>query len=490
MIKITNKIKKQQPRFWNACVFHPTDAVEDPWGKRILDKIAEDGAIDTVRIYNMLEDIVYRGEDGELLYDFRINDLRLDYLIEKGYNLIIAFAAVPDCISQGNAIKTSVSKNKTRYKGKMFNTSPPSDPALWEEACYQYTRHIVERYGIETVSKWYFHCFNEPDITPFFMAATPSEQVKPRCDEYCKMYHAFERGVRRVSDEIRIGGPALAGRLDFLAQFLNYVKENELKLDYIALHNYGIGAPELKECDNDLTVNTILEKHERAMAVIRKCGFEDTKIIIDEWGAATRGFANKEEYPALMFRETEFFSAYYAKLIYRFIEKGYPLESLAICLSGQHEMTEDFTGFRNFFTLNFIKKPIYNAHIMSSRLGTDLLFCECDNENIYTIPTKKPDGSYAVMLSYSSEYFDPNMPAVSEKIEIEGCTKKTARVYKIDGETTNPYRLYEKLGIGIPDEKEIFLLREEGILKSEAVPLENGIINLTLSANSTFLIEV
>ena len=86
MIKIGNKIIKKQPKFWNHALFHPTDAVEDPWGKRILDRMAADGAIKTIRIYSMFEDIVYIGESGELCYDFRLSDLRLDYLIEKGYS--------------------------------------------------------------------------------------------------------------------------------------------------------------------------------------------------------------------------------------------------------------------------------------------------------------------------------------------------------------------------------------------------------------------
>ena len=38
--------------------------MEDAWGKRILDKMSEDNAIDTVRIYAMLEDIVYIDENG------------------------------------------------------------------------------------------------------------------------------------------------------------------------------------------------------------------------------------------------------------------------------------------------------------------------------------------------------------------------------------------------------------------------------------------
>ena len=88
MIKINDIIIKQQPNFWNHCLFHPTDAIEDPWGKRILDKMAEDGAVKTIRIYTMFEDIVYLDERGEIQYDFRLSDLRLDYMLEKGYDIL------------------------------------------------------------------------------------------------------------------------------------------------------------------------------------------------------------------------------------------------------------------------------------------------------------------------------------------------------------------------------------------------------------------
>lgn len=59
MIRIGKETIKKQPKFWNHALFHPTDAIEDPWGRRILDRISADGAIKTVRIYSMFEDIVY-----------------------------------------------------------------------------------------------------------------------------------------------------------------------------------------------------------------------------------------------------------------------------------------------------------------------------------------------------------------------------------------------------------------------------------------------
>ena len=120
MIRIGKSVIKDQKNFWNACVFHPTDAVEDPWGRRILDQMAKDGAIGTVRVYSMFEDIVYLDEDGGLCYDFRLSDLRLDYLMERGYDLLVAYAGIPDCIASSTKNKTTAAKNKTRYKGKMW----------------------------------------------------------------------------------------------------------------------------------------------------------------------------------------------------------------------------------------------------------------------------------------------------------------------------------------------------------------------------------
>lgn len=493
MIQIGDQVIRRTKKFWNHCLFHPTDAVEDPWGKRILDRIAKDRSIDTVRIYAMLEDIVYLDEAGKLQYDFRLNDLRLDYLVEKGFDLIIAYAAVPDCIAESTRFKKASAFNATRYKGKMWNTAPPADVAVWEEICFQYTRHIVERYGLERVSKWHLHCFNEPDIPSFFMGQLPAGHEKERSEAYCRMYAAFVRGLLRVSESLTIGGPALANKPLFLDYFLQFVRENHLRLDYIALHNYGTSPKALHEGTAKITVQNNLSRHESYMEVIRKNGFEATEIVLDEWGVATRGFANRLESPELMFRETEVFSAYYGKLIKAFLDTGYDLSKLVICLSGQHEMTEDFTGFRNFFTMNFIAKPIYNAHLLASRLGTDLVEGKTDDENIALIPTKTGDG-YAILIGYASAYFEEDIPAIFESIGFaQDITGNTVTVWAIDRETANPYRLFAQYGSPeIPDAQQIDALRQEGQLKPICQYVAEGrcLQPVCLKPNGLYLVTV
>lgn len=494
MIKIENKIVKKQPKFWSSAVFHPTDAVEDPWGKRILDRMAEDGAIQTVRIYSMFEDIVYTGENGELCYDFRVSDLRLDYLTEKGYDLLIAYGGMPDCIAASTDNKTSVSKNKTRYKGKMWNSAPPKDYALWEEICYEYTKHNVERYGIETVSKWRLQCFNEPDIAAFFLSELPCSDeatMSFRLPAYCRMYAAFERGVRRVSERISIGGPALALRTEFLKGFLNYVSEHHLKLDFISVHNYGTAPGELNNGSKSINVQNNLDKHRLHVDTVASCGFGDTPLCVDEWGFSTAGFYNSEDCPALMGRETELFSAYFAKLIQKLSYSDFKLDTLMICLSGQHEMVTDFSGFRNFFTLNFIAKPIYNAHLLASRLGDYLLSAECGENGVFVLPTRDENGNYAIFITYSSDTFEEELPTISEDVTFDvDISDRNVTLYCIDRNHTNPYRMWERMGQPEMTEEVLKVLREEGKPKPVSVQKGSERLTLDLTANATYLITV
>ena len=253
MIKISNEIVKKQPNFWNGCLFHPTDAIEDDWGKRSLDQVAEDKACHTVRIYTMFEDIVSVDGEGNLRFDFTLSDIRMDYLIEKGYNLLLAYGGMPDCIARDCNNKSSAAKGKTRYKGKMWNTSPPKAPELWEEICYQYTKHIVERYGVERVNGWHCQCFNEPDISTFFMGDEPYDSPR-RVEEYVAMYEGFVRGVRRAGTTMPVGGPTLAQSLFFLENFLKIVKERNLELNYLTMHFYGTDPAYLNTGDSGLSV--------------------------------------------------------------------------------------------------------------------------------------------------------------------------------------------------------------------------------------------
>lgn len=481
------KVRKEEVgklnNFFSHIHFHPTDAIEDDWGRAILDQIAEDGAARTVRMYAMLEDIVSIGDDGEFVYDFRDNDTRLDYLISKGFDILLSYNFIPPCISSDIDEVGTVCKNPTRYKGKFIATAEPRDYSEWEEICRVYTKHIVERYGKERVSDWMLQCYNEPDEHGFFMKSAKSSIERAKA--YCLLYKHFVRGVHSVIPEAKIGGPALGSHLDFLGYFLDYIKENAISLDYIFFHTYGVHPDDLKA--GGLAVTSLENKAKRIIDFVIERGFGDRIFVNDEWGAATCGFFNSEENPLLMFRETEIFSAYYAKLITRYADIGLPIDKMMICLSGQHEMKSDFSGFRGFFTLNGYPKPIYNAYVLAARLGEKRLAVESDVQWLSVLATERNDGTLAVLLSYAADDFSMDIPDTQISLVAPG---SRARVSRIDATHANAMHAWQTFGSPeAPTNEERAKIKKMASLSSEEIDFDEE-MNLKMTANTVLLLEI
>ena len=487
--------------FWNNIHFHPTDAIEDEWGQRILDQVSSDGAAQMVRMYTMFEDIVSMDENGKLQYDFTLNDIRLDYMVKKGFDLLICYNFVPFCVAENPALVKSNAKNKTRYKGKMICTAPPKDDGVWEEICYQYTKHIVEKYGFETVSNWKFHCLNESDVANFFMSDLPNNEEAGaiRYERYIKLYKEFQRGIERVDKRLCFGGPSAAilyDRGSFIQKFSKAVADGEIRADFFSIHTYGTTPPKLNSGLRPFDAENTLETHKSYVEEICKNVKDDFEIIVDEWGAATAGYLNIDECPALMFRERSDYAAYFGKMITAYIEAGVPVSKMLICLSGQHEMTVDFSGFRNFFTLNFIKKPIYNAFVLASKLGGSRLESCVDVENTSLLATMDEGGRIAVMAAYASKNFDTPLEDKELALDFDSINgKRKVRIWIIDEAHTNPYALSLREGYGNnPTKAQIEKMREEGIMKPvfefENDFDENSQIKLSVTNNALSLVEI
>jgi xylan 1,4-beta-xylosidase len=490
-IDIHSSEKRQILNFWNHIHFHPTDAIEDAWGQRILDRVAQDGAAQYVRMYAMLEDIVKLDDKGNLVYDFSEGDVRIDYLLQKGFKLLLSYNFTPPCISENPAETSSVSKNATRYKGKMINIAKPKDYGLWEEICYRYTEHIVARYSWPTVSAWYLQCYNEPDIPAFFLKNVPSDQAVLRANEYTNLYRGFARGIKRVNPGLRIGGPTLAHRVEFMETFLRNIRAENLPIDFICYHTYGTNPTALNNGSKLIHVLNSVEHIRKITALAEQFGYGDRPLVIDEWGASSNGFYNIEECPRLWFRETEIFSAFFAQMITRYIELELKIDKMMICLSGQHEMKTDFSGFRNFFTLNFFPKPIYQAYVLAAKLGDRLLNYQAEaNANLTILPTRTGDNRTVILLAYASPNFDQQLDPLPVTLKIDGVSgQKTITTWTIDHDQANALTHWERLGK--PDAmspQQIEEIRAAGNLspKTEQVAAENGfVLELQLNNNGT-----
>lgn len=445
--------------FWNNLHFHPTDAVTDAWGRAILDAVAADRSARYVRLYTMFEDAVTRNEAGKLVFDFSENDRRLDYMVSKGYKLLLCFNFMPICMA---ADPNNLSGR--RYRNKRFCRSAPADYAEWRELCRAQAQHLVARYGIEETSGWQLHCWNEPDLA-FWHDANHFHDAEAAGDrskltEYCKLYDFFADGVRAASPQLRIGGPSCGHAKSFFRGFLEHVSagtnyatgETGSPIDFVTMHCYSSIPQDLKDpLRYKIAPESIVAQYDGYLAAMTACGLGDKPIVIDEWAAAAEGYLGTDDDPQMRFRDTEYYAAFYAKLIARFLDRPRPnLDRMMICLSGQDHCRKDFDGHRTFFTAHGYRKPICNAFALAAKLGNLRLDCETEGElpeYAGLIPTRDEEGGCQILLYHCVDDFCARSEGVRFQLRLTGLAGRyRLRHHRIDREHSNAYNQWASLG--------------------------------------------
>lgn len=162
--------------------------------------------------------VVVAKADGNLAYQWRTIDLVYDFLLSIGLKPFVELNATPKLLASGN-------QDMFHYK---MNVTPPKDPLAWEALVEAFTRHLVDRYGIDEVRSWYFEVWNEPNLAGFWSGTQA---------DYWTLYDASARAVKRVDAAIRIGGPATS-KANWIAEMIDHSDTTGVPLDFISTHLY------------------------------------------------------------------------------------------------------------------------------------------------------------------------------------------------------------------------------------------------------------
>lgn len=162
--------------------------------------------------------VVTRSADGVISYNWHQIDNVYDALLKIGLRPFVELNPMPTALASGTT---------TMFKYKM-NVTPPKSFDEWSNLVYAFTNHLVERYGLEEVRKWYFEVWNEPNLLGFWTGSK---------EEYWKLYAASAFAVKKVDKELRIGGPATS-KANWVADIIDYCKTNQVPLDFISTHLY------------------------------------------------------------------------------------------------------------------------------------------------------------------------------------------------------------------------------------------------------------
>jgi xylan 1,4-beta-xylosidase len=159
---------------------------------------------------------------GHPLYNFSYVDQIYDGLLANGVRPFIELSFMPK--------KLAADKNALHPFWYKQNVSPPKDWNQWDDLITQFTKHLVDRYGIDEVSQWYFEVWNEPNLD--FWSGDPKQAT------YWQLYDHTARSIKQVSPRLRVGGPATA-QAAWADAFIRHCAENKIPVDFVSSHVYG-----------------------------------------------------------------------------------------------------------------------------------------------------------------------------------------------------------------------------------------------------------
>src|SRR5271168_5117530 len=159
---------------------------------------------------------------GNPVYNFSYVDQIYDGLLANGVRPFVELSFMPSKLASPPIVRQAFWYNPI--------VSPPKSWDRWGDLVYQFTKHLVDRYGIAEVSQWYFEVWNEPNID--FWAGDPKEAT------YYQLYDAAARAIKNVSPRLRVGGPSTA-QAAWVDRFIRHCTENKIPVDFVSTHVYG-----------------------------------------------------------------------------------------------------------------------------------------------------------------------------------------------------------------------------------------------------------
>src|SRR5208282_3646233 len=115
-----------------------------------------------VRFHAILHDelgVYNEDEHGNPVYNFAYVDQIYDGLLKNGVRPFVEISFMPK--------KLAFNPDALHPFWYKQNVSPPKSIERWDDLMTHFAQHLVDRYGIEEVSQWYFEVWNEPRTIMF-----------------------------------------------------------------------------------------------------------------------------------------------------------------------------------------------------------------------------------------------------------------------------------------------------------------------------------
>jgi len=147
--------------YWSfsTCAGRVNEGLRAGWREQLLRAKKECG-FGYVRMHDLFNDdmgVCFRERNGRLTYNWQYVDDVYDFLVDNEVRPFVELSFFPSAIAATNTIKQMWYRNCITPCEKSYGE--------WHDLVKAFTEHVVARYGIDEVRKWYFEVWNEPNLS-------------------------------------------------------------------------------------------------------------------------------------------------------------------------------------------------------------------------------------------------------------------------------------------------------------------------------------
>jgi xylan 1,4-beta-xylosidase len=402
---------------------------------------------------------------GSAVYNFSYIDQIYDGLLANGVRPFVELGFMPG--------KLASTDERQSFWWKPFS-SPPKDYDRWDAMMTAFAQHLIERYGIDEVSQWYFEVWNEPNLD--FWAGKPSQST------YFTLYDHTARALKGVSARLRVGGPATA-QVAWVGDFIRHCTEAHVPVDFVSTHVYGDDtAQDVFGTSENIPRNRMVCRGvEKAHGEIVASPQPTLPLIFSEFNASWGNHPEVTDAP--------YMGPYMAETI-RLCDgliQDMSYWTFSDVFEEQGVVKKPFYGGFGLLAVGGIPKPAFNAFALLHRLGDERLPLDAPG----TLLTRRKDGTLVLAVW---NYAEPKATVSPRRVALRftHADVRSVRVQKMDDTHGNVLPAYEQMGSPrYPTQAELASLRKAAAL-APAVrePLVAGTVDLEIASDGLTVVTV
>jgi len=425
-------------------------------------------AIAYVRFHGILLDemgVYTEDSKGAPVYNFSYVDQVYDGLLANGVRPFVELSFMPRQLA-----------SREIHQSFFYRpiVAPPRDYGRWDALITAFARHLIERYGIDEVSHWYFEVWNEPNLD--FWAGEPRQAT------YWTLYDHTAKSLKAVDARLRVGGPATA-QAAWVPDFIRHTSQNHVPVDFVSTHVYGDDtAKDVFGTDEHIPRNRMVCRAvEKVHGQIKASESPALPLVWSEFNASWSNHTEVTDAP--------YMGPWLAETVRQcdgLVEDMSYWTFSDVFEEGGVVKTPFWGGF-GLLAVGGIPKPSFNAFALLHQLGEQRFASDAAG----TLVTRRGDGALVLAIWNYAEV-GTTVARRTVVLKLKSGNARSASVQLLDAEHGNALRAYKKMGSPrYPTQRQLTELRAAAALPPPVRrTFDAGTLTLQIPSDGLMLVTV